>query len=42
MLHKRFSLVFDMDVGDFDSINLNWNINQKWSIFFEIFLKFKN
>ena len=42
MLHKRLSLMLDMDIGDFDSINLHSNIDQKGSILFEIFLKFKN
>ena len=35
MLHKRFLLMLEFEFCPFDSFNLNSNIDQKWSIFFE-------
>ena len=35
MLHKRFLLMLEFEFCHFDSFNLNSNIDQKWSIFFE-------
>ena len=35
MLHKRFLLMLEFEFCHFDSFNLNSNIDQKWSNFFE-------